>query len=153
MPQVRGPASQSGKGGAKTNVADASAQRSELQFDDNRLLADLLGEFDSHLSLLENKLGVQVVVRGNVIRIEGPESDREVAKEVLEELYNRLKSGHTIGLGDVDGAIRHVRAGTKLQPKAPGNGPEVGKLRTRKRLIAARALCKRAIFRFCNPKS
>lgn len=138
MPQVRGSASQSGKGGAKTNVADATAQRLELQFDDNRLLADLLGEFDSHLSLLESKLGVQVVVRGNVIRIEGPESDCEVAKDVLEELYSRLKSGHTIGLGDIDGAIRHARAGAKLQPKASGKESEVGKLRTRKRLVAAR---------------
>ncbi|MEJ2124585.1 MAG: PhoH family protein [Alphaproteobacteria bacterium] len=126
------------KAGAKADVADAAAQRTDLQFDDNRLLADLLGEFDSHLSHLESQLGIHAVVRGNVIRLEGPESDRAVAKDVLEELYSRLKSGHTVSLGDIDGAIRHARAGGKLQSNASGDKSEVGKLRTRKRLIAAR---------------
>jgi len=122
----------------KSRQSDRPANhRAELQFDDNRLLADLLGEFDAHLSLLEERLGVQAVVHGNVIVLEGSESACALARVVLEELYARLKSGQSVGAGDLDGAIRHARAGVKLQ-KADGDGPELGQLRTRKRVVSAR---------------
>jgi phosphate starvation-inducible PhoH-like protein len=111
--------------------------RAELQFDDNRLLADLLGEFDAHLSLLEERLGVQAVVHGNVVLVEGPEGACSLTQAVLEDLYGRLKAGQTVGAGDIDGAIRHARAGVKLQ-KTEDGGPEVGQLRTRKRVVSAR---------------
>lgn len=138
MPQSRGSASQVAKGGVKARAAVKPATHTELRFDDNRLLADLLGEFDSHLSLLESKLGVQAVVHGNVVRIEGAESERAVAKDVLEELYGRLQTGRLVAIGDIDGAIRHARVGAKLLLTASGDGPELGQLRTRKRLVSAR---------------
>lgn len=137
MPQVRGQASQSGKGGAKARGGNAQVKRLEIHFDDNRLLADLLGEFDAHLSLIEEKLHVKAVVHGNVIVVEGAEGGCSSAKDVLEELYERLRSGHTVTMGDIDGAIRHARAGARLQPAA-GAAPEVGQVRTRKRLVSAR---------------
>jgi phosphate starvation-inducible PhoH-like protein len=109
--------------------------RVELRFDDNRLLADLLGEFDSHLSLLEEKLNVRAVVHGNVVLIEGSESDCTAARDVLEKLYKRLGMGYTITMGDIDGAIRHA----KIPSRTPvGDKPDVGQLRTRKRLVTAR---------------
>jgi phosphate starvation-inducible PhoH-like protein len=122
------------RNGGKSRPSDS---RAELQFDDNRLLADLLGEFDAHLSLLEERLGVQAVVHGNVVLLEGSESGCELARGVLEELYARLKSGQSVGTGDIDGAIRHARAGVKLH-KTEDGGPEVGQLRTRKRVVSAR---------------
>jgi phosphate starvation-inducible protein PhoH and related proteins len=122
------------RNGGKSRPSDS---RAELQFDDNRLLADLLGEFDAHLSLLEERLGVQAVVHGNVVLLEGSESGCELARGVLEELYTRLKSGQSVGTGDIDGAIRHARAGVKLH-KTEDGGPEVGQLRTRKRVVSAR---------------
>lgn len=137
MPHLRGPASQSGRGGAKSRTDGANPVRIEIRFDDNRLLADLLGEFDSHLSLLESKLNVQAVAHGNVVIIEGDEADCTSARDVLEKLYKRLGMGHVITTGDIDGAIRHVRAGAKAKA-AIGNPAEVGQLRTRKRLVSAR---------------
>ncbi len=134
MPQLRGAASHTMRNGGKSRPSDS---RAELQFDDNRLLADLLGEFDAHLSLLEERLGVQAVVHGNVVLLEGSESGCELARGVLEELYARLKSGQSVGTGDIDGAIRHARAGVKLH-KTEDGGPEVGQLRTRKRVVSAR---------------
>ena len=122
------------RSGGKSRHSDT---RAELQFDDNRLLADLLGEFDAHLSLLEERLGVQAVVHGNVVLLEGSESNCALARSVLEELYARLKSGQSVGVGDIDGAIRHARAGVKLQ-KSDGDAGEVGQLRTRKRVVSAR---------------
>jgi phosphate starvation-inducible PhoH-like protein len=137
LPQLRGTASQPARDGGKPRQSDRpSGARTELQFDDNRLLADLLGEFDAHLSLLEERLGVQAVVHGNVILLEGSDATCALAQAVLEDLYARLKSGQSVGAGDIDGAIRHARAGVKLA-NAEG-GPEMGQLRTRKRVVSAR---------------
>jgi phosphate starvation-inducible protein PhoH and related proteins len=141
LPQLRGPASPTARGGAKTAAPDKNASRTEIHFDNNRLLADLLGQFDAHLSMLEQKLSVEAVAHGNVIVVKGSESGCAMARDVLEHLYSRLKSGHTIALGDVDGAIRHANAGIRHQKdKDKGEGPELGQLRTRKRLVSARTL-------------
>jgi phosphate starvation-inducible protein PhoH and related proteins len=125
------------KGGVKPATPGKTGSRTELRFDNNRLLADLVGEFDAHLSMLEDKLGVEAVAHGNVIVVKGTESGCAMAKDVLEHLYGRLEAGHSVALGDIDGAIRHARASTNLL-KAKGEAPEVGQLRTRKRLISAR---------------
>jgi phosphate starvation-inducible protein PhoH and related proteins len=138
LPQLRGVASQPTRNGGKSRQIDRPpGVRAELQFDDNRLLADLLGEFDAHLSLLEERLGVQAVVHGNVVLLEGSESACSLAQAVLEDLYGRLKTGQTVQAGDIDGAIRHAQAGAKLQ-KADVGGPELGQIRTRKRVVSAR---------------
>jgi phosphate starvation-inducible PhoH-like protein len=138
LPQLRGTAPHPARDGGKTQASgDPQRVRAELQFDDNRLLADLLGEFDSHLSLLEQRLGVQAVVHGNVLLLEGPKNACALAQTVIEDLYSRLKAGQSVGAGDIDGAIRHARSGVKTQ-KADGEGSEIGQLRTRKRIISAR---------------
>jgi phosphate starvation-inducible PhoH-like protein len=117
-------------------------KRIELHFTDNRLLANLLGEFDANLAILEDKLKVTAVAHGNVIVVEGPESACGMAKGVLQYLYGRLQAGGDLSAGDVAGAIRHEQA-------AKGGGAEktsadapvaagMGQLRTRKRLVSAR---------------
>ncbi len=117
--------------------------RIDSEFDDNRMLADLLGEFDAHLSLIENRLKVQAVAHGNVVVIEGPRDSCLMAKSVLDTLYKRLKAGMSVTPGDVEGAIRHIqRAGAPQvgEPAAvtPGLEPLPGEVRTRRRSIIAR---------------
>jgi len=136
LPQLREPASPPFKGGAKASQQGRKASRTEIPFDDNRLLADLLGEFDAHLSMIEDKLGVEAVAHGNVVVVNGTEHGCALARDVLEHLYGRIEKGHKIGLGDVDGAIRHANA-YGVEGKGPGT-PGAGQLRTRKRLISAR---------------
>ena len=58
--------------------------RFQLHFEDNRLLAALLGEFDSHLVMLEDKLGIEAVAHGNVVMLDGPTGACEVARDVLK---------------------------------------------------------------------
>jgi len=127
--------------------ARESMQRIELHFDDNRLLANLLGEFDANLSILEDRLNVEAVAHGNVVIVEGSELNCGTAKSVLEWLYSRLVSGQAVTAGDVNGAIRHAQAGfgVKAPTKDAAKGlasedaaPGVAQLRTRKRLISAR---------------
>jgi phosphate starvation-inducible PhoH-like protein len=104
----------------------------------------LLGEFDYHLSLLENKLKLSAVAHGNVVILEGPQENCEQGRDVLTSLYSRLKSGANIHRGDVEGAIRHVQrgnsgsgAGFTAQAK-DDETPPLASLRTRKRSVLAR---------------
>nr|WP_245410326.1 PhoH family protein [Dichotomicrobium thermohalophilum] len=119
--------------------------RFQLHFEDNRLLAALLGEFDSHLVMIEDKLGIEAVAHGNVVMLDGPTGACEVARDVLEGLYSRLEAGGQVSAGDVDGALRHARAGRRAkeaaQAPATSKAPSKdrpGEIATRKRVITAR---------------
>ena len=110
-----------------------------VNFADNRLLSALFGEQDRYLARIEQKLGVSVNPRGNQVVITGQVGARDAARDVLHSLYERLKRGDEVGLGDVDGAIRMAEAGE--DDSAPvGNGATaaVPQIRTKKRAIQAR---------------
>lgn len=110
-----------------------------VPFEDNRLAAELFGQFDAHLAMLEEKLGIEAVAHGNVVTLSGDSVDCAVAREVLEGLYARLGAGESIGSGDVDGAIRHARAHPPAPHARTGDKPSgLEQIRTRKRLITAR---------------
>jgi phosphate starvation-inducible protein PhoH and related proteins len=107
-----------------------------LQFDDNTLLPMLFGEHDRHLVRLEQKLGVSLVSRGNRLAISGPPSAAERARDALVFLYDRLRRGLTVDMGEVDAAVRlsgdDGSGGTDLF------GSDALAIRTRKRHIAPR---------------
>ncbi|MEC9369553.1 MAG: PhoH family protein, partial [Pseudomonadota bacterium] len=113
-----------------------------VPFEDNRLVALLLGEYDANLALIENRLGVHAAARGNVVTLTGPEFACDIARRVLEQLYARLASGETITPGEVDGVIRHMsaparKAGTIVRDDDEDSGAV--RIRTRKRVITARS--------------
>lgn len=102
-------------------------------------MAELFGEYDANLAMLEDRLGIQTVAHGNVVTLSGPDASCAIAREVLEGLYERLVGGESITQGDIDGAIRHARANpasSDSSGKARMTGME--QIRTRKRLITAR---------------
>ena len=61
-----------------------SEQRAEntdyVTFGDNRLVADLSGEHDAHLMIIEETLGVQINPRGNRFAVTGPGAARARAR-------------------------------------------------------------------------
>lgn len=120
--------------------ASQSLYRIEITFDDNRKLADVLGEFDANLALIENKLGLKAVVHGNVVVLDGEKESCLRGKEVLETLYMRTRSGVVLTQGDVEGAIRHLSKAEVASPGAGAASPVsvVGELKTRKRTVLAR---------------
>jgi len=129
----------------KANPALPVEDRFQLHFEDNRLLAALLGEFDAHLVMLEDKLGIEAVAHGNVVMLDGPPGACELARDVLNGLYSKLEAGGHVSAGDVDGALRHARAGRKADraARAPAQGKSArqdrpGEIATRKRVITAR---------------
>ncbi|WP_006786394.1 PhoH family protein [Thiorhodospira sibirica] len=54
---------------------------------DNQRLASLCGQFDQHLRLLEQRLGVEINHRGNRFDVIGEASTVHAAHEVLQDLY------------------------------------------------------------------
>jgi phosphate starvation-inducible PhoH-like protein len=102
-----------------------------VPFEDNRLLTRLLGEYDAHLALIEDRLGIEAHAHGNVVILTGPEAACDIAREVLERLYDRAAKGEQIGAGDFDGLIRHAR-----QENGPTDGQ--AQIATRRRVVKAR---------------
>ncbi|MGB4864953.1 MAG: PhoH family protein [Hyphomicrobium sp.] len=111
--------------------AVAEAARVVVPFEDNRVLTQLLGEFDSHLALIEDRLGINAHAHGNVIILTGAAPACAIARDVLEKLYTRCAKGETIGAGDFDGLIRHARA----EDTEPDGQAQVA---TRRRVVKAR---------------
>jgi phosphate starvation-inducible PhoH-like protein len=67
---------------------------------------NLCGEHNANLRLIEEKTGVSVNVRGNVLSLKGGDWEVELAGKILNQLYELLKAGYPIYLNDVDYAIR-----------------------------------------------
>ncbi len=129
-----------------------------LEFEDNNLIRELLGEFDENLALIEDRLGIETHTNGNLITLSGSNNAITTAKSVLEGLYHRLRHGEQITPAEVDGTIRHLdpmmpvatRANArKKAPRKPRTktaqkvlvkkGPDdAAQIRTKKRLITGR---------------
>ncbi len=127
MTGARGPAA---SGLAKTLKSDQA--RVVVPFEDNRHLTKLLGEYDAHLALLEERLGIEAHAHGNVVTLTGPPEACQTARDVLEKLYLRIQQGEDVGPGDIDGILRHASAKT---PVAEG----LAQIRTRRKTITARS--------------
>ncbi len=77
-----------------------------LEFPNNFLLIDLCGEHDRNLAAIEERLGVQILRRGNRLSVIGDEEASADAAAVLQALYARLEAGRTVEAGDVDRELR-----------------------------------------------
>ena len=96
-----------------------------LEFKRNALLPSLAGSHSRNLVRLEQRLGVRVAQRGNLIAVEGAPDARERAVGVLRALYDRLEAGEELTLGDVDAEIGFATAPADGPPRDSG-----GHLRT-----------------------
>ncbi|MEE8371984.1 MAG: PhoH family protein [Sphingomonadales bacterium] len=120
----------------------ASGDRLVLDFEDNRLLPLLFGQYDSNLARIEQMLGVVIISRGNRLQIEGDGAACRAAESTLNDLYMRLQTGQNLEPGDVDGAVRLASADGADGRQGPGGEGEKGarvQIDTRKRLITARS--------------
>ena len=82
-----------------------------LTFADNRLAQQLYGEYDQHLTMVQEATGVQVRSRGNTVELAGPEGAVLRGQEALQSLYRMLKQGQTVDTGTVRAALRFAVSG------------------------------------------
>ena len=87
-----------------TGKKRGAKQQVTLEFPDNKLLVHLSGAHQKHFARLEQKLGLRVAARGNLVSLQGEARERGAA--VLRALYARLEAGEAISLGEVDSEIR-----------------------------------------------
>jgi len=119
---------------------DEGRARLELQFDQPYLLGPLFGDYDRHLVMIEDRLGVHINARGNRVMIEGEPDAAARARDVLTGLYNRLDQGQ-----DVDAAAVEAVIGMANQPSLDGiigkdvASPSKVMIRTRKKTIVPRS--------------
>ena len=124
-----------------------------LAFPDNFLLIDLCGEFDRNLTMLEDKLSVQIIRRGNELAVVGEEQPRKETIDILKALYGRLEAGKTLDDGDID---RELRMGpAEVRGAEPGDQKELFKgvigarveIKTRTKLVEPRTEAQKAYVR------
>ena len=84
----------------------AAKENVTLEFADNGLLTALAGGHERNFVRVEQKLGVRIAMRGNLVAIEGEADMRERAATVLRALYARLEAGDGCTAADVDAEIR-----------------------------------------------
>ncbi|WP_439104823.1 PhoH family protein [Celeribacter marinus] len=124
-----------------------SVHETLLEFNDNRLLIDLCGEFDRNLAQIEHEIGVQIVRRGNVLSVMGTGVERGKAAATLQELYVKLEAGREIDAGAIDGMIRMGESVSEVG--LPGdqiemfNGGHV-EIKTRKKLVEPRTAAQKS---------
>jgi phosphate starvation-inducible PhoH-like protein len=120
-------------------VAPDNATQIALTFDDNRLASVLFGQYGQNLALIERRLGVVANSRGNHVTLDGSREACEQARRVLENLYERLKSGDELVQGDVEGNIRLAMAQGSLFDFDPATAREgFEEINLRKRRVRAR---------------
>ena len=120
--------------------APASRPPTMMQFDDNRLLPMLFGEFDQHLARIEQKLKVTLSSRGNRLAITGEPGAVEIARNALTTLYKRLEQNQPVNGAEVDAAVR--LAESAYANRNSGVATEAGGetvIRTPRRHVTARS--------------
>ncbi|PRZ50146.1 PhoH family protein [Tritonibacter scottomollicae] len=120
-----------------------------LEFPDNRLLIELCGEFDRHLAEIEQRLGVQIIRRGNQLIVHGDPELCQKAAELLSLLYERLESGRPVEREDIDRELRLDRSDEEAAASGPDSQMEMftgGKveIKTRKKLVEPRTDAQKA---------
>ena len=122
-----------------------SEQTSELTLEplENERLANLCGQFDEHLRLIERRLGVEIGNRGNVFTLAGSKSARDAADGILRHLYAESADKH-LAPADVHLQLQAVLA--SLPDADPADGDEVV-VQTRRMMVKARCANQRLYLR------
>ena len=126
------------------------AAQTVLEFPDNRLLIDLCGAYDAHLAAIEKALEVQIVRRGNQLRVMGDAADQ--AGQMLNTLYARLEGGRSVEQVDVDSLLRMggseadtgTRDGDQLEMPMGKLGGQNVEIQTRKKRVEPRTEAQKA---------
>lgn len=82
---------------------------SEMVFEDNKQLLDIVGPNDCYLHRIETELGVTLALRGNRITIVGSEEKQDYAKRVLVFIQKQHEAGAAINDDLVHMALRSIK--------------------------------------------
>ncbi len=109
----------------KATKSAAAREQVTLEFPDNAALAALGGTHLKNLVRIEQRLGVRVAMRGNLLAIEGAPDARERAASVLRALYARIETGEQAGTAEVDAEIRFANHEAAQMPSRDSGQPAI----------------------------
>lgn len=125
---------------SKTADPGSGGKTAHIQFDDNDRLPMLYGEFDRHLSRMEQQLGVSLSSRGNKVTLSGSPDAVAVARATLNALYDRLGRGLSVDTAEVDAALRFAAsAAAKGDTRAEAQFGGAAAIQTPRRHISPRS--------------
>ena len=128
-------------------TANATQGETRIEFQDNRLLAQLCGEFDQNLTTIETHQSVQIVRRGNLLVLVGETNSCSRTASILQSLYTRLEQGRQVLPVDVNAELLMNETGVDTmkvdkQMEMFRGGPV--EIKTRKKLVEPRTAAQKA---------
>lgn len=95
-----------------SNTINDQVQTSQIQLNpfDNARLVNLCGQLDEHLHLIEERLGVDIINRGNKFKISGMPESITIAQKVLKLLYQETQGEKELNPNNVHLAIQQLKS-------------------------------------------
>lgn len=94
----------------------------EFDLEDLKNPWNLYGENDKYIKYLESLTGVSIYLRGNHIKIEGPQAAVEKARRVINLMYSETQKGKQLTIPDITYFIHQVQMSQSNQEITPGYG-------------------------------
>lgn len=117
----------------------------ELTPQDQKRLAELCGQMDGHLRLIEDQLGITIHNRGHLFHVKGDEGRVVQARFVIENLYEKTGSD-VLNQDDVHLSLRDAGATLASEFSAKGEGKDIF-IETRRGTISGRGSNQRRYLR------
>ena len=80
-----------------------------ISFCDNSILPIIFGEHDKFLKIIENKLSVSIITRGNFLKVSGEANKVKISCDLFETLFKNAKENNFLDEGEVHGMINILK--------------------------------------------
>ena len=110
----------------------------EVVFSDQHLARNIFGHNEENLRILEKRLKVGIVSRGNIIKITGEQMHVTRAKQLLEKAFKDMEKGIVIDKFDFIASMDELRSEIAHEGEITPEGFHRIEVPNRKRLIVAR---------------
>lgn len=117
----------------------------EIQDAEIERLANLCGQFDEHLHLIENRLLVEIACRGSIFKVSGEEKPVRATKRLLQKLY-RQTGEEVLNASAINLHLQSSGIEQLLDQDESEAGDEIA-IRTRRGLIRGRGPNQKAYLR------
>lgn len=116
-------------------MSTENAVRFTLEPDNPTHLANLCGQLDEHLRLIEKRLGIQILNRGNNFQLLGEQQTTKVVSDILQQLYSDAKKGTLLTPEMVHLSLQQADIEHQTQDHIPASNLSI---QTKKALIRSR---------------
>mgnify|MGYP000991036346 FL=1 len=92
-----------------------------VQIDNFQYMMELFGNFDENVKMIEDSLKVDIIARGNEVKIKGDEERVKLAEKLINNLIGMLQKGEQLDAQSISYAIGLVMAGHEEKIKDLGS--------------------------------